>query len=214
MGEKKMDEIIELEKLRLKRKHQVNTYNPPKKKQLSSTSSKVVTRVLVSVIFILISTIYINWSDITKENFKQAVFGTNLSFTTINNWYEKQFGKVLPLDFPSIDTPVNNITNEVGEIKKYQDGVMAKVGKESIVNALNSGIVVFLGEKENYGNVVIVQGIDGVDIWYGNITNVDISLYDYVEKNSLLGSASDDYIYFVIQKDGNYLDYEEYKNQI
>ena len=82
------------------------------------------------------------------------------------------------------------------------------------MNALNSGIVVFIGEKENYGNVVIVQGIDGVDIWYGNITNVNLSLYDYVEKNSILGSSSDDHIYFVIQKDNNYLDYEEYKSQI
>ena len=56
--------------------------------------------------------------------------------------------------------------------------------------------------------------MDGVDIWYGNIENVNFSLYDYIEKNALLGSAKEEIIYFVVQKDGQYLDYEEYKKQI
>ena len=104
-----MNEIIELEKLRLKRKHQCHRLVPTQKKSLSPAWSKLITRLFLSIILLLISTIYINWSNQTKENFQQKVFGTNLSFTTINQWYEKQFGKVLPLDLPSIDTPVNKI---------------------------------------------------------------------------------------------------------
>ena len=37
------------------------------------------------------------------------------------------------------------------------------------------------------GNTVIIQGVDGVDIWYGNLTNVSVKLYDYVEKDKLIG---------------------------
>ena len=91
---------------------------------------------------------------------------------------------------------------------------MASTSKESAIQTLNSGIVVFIGEKEHYNNTIIIQGIDGVDIWYGNVTNVSVNLYDYVEKNTLLGSAMEDHIYFVLQKEGQYLDYEEYKSQI
>ena len=100
------------------------------------------------------------------------------------------------------------------EYQKYHDGIIAYVPKESTVNTLNSGIVVFIGEKENYGPIVIVQGIDGVDVWYGNITNINVSLYDYVEKQSIIGSAIESHIYYVIEKDGMYLNYDEYLSQI
>ena len=109
---------------------------------------------------------------------------------------------------------VNKTPNDIQNVVKYYDGVMAEKESGSVIEALNSGIVVFVGEKENYGNVVIIQGIDGVDVWYGNIDNVNVSLYDYVEKNTILGSAKENHIYFVVQKDGQYLDYEEYKSQI
>ena len=67
-----------------------------------------------------------------------------------------------------------------------------------------------MGEKEGYGNTVIVQGIDGIDIWYGNVTNISISLYDYIDKKSLLGTTKDDVLYLVYKKDGEILNYEEY----
>ncbi len=209
-----MDDRIELEKERLKRKHKQRVNLPTKKKKTNIFQSEAMTRVLIAIIFVLISTIYIYWSEESKEMVKKNLFETSLSFTAINDWYEKEFGKVIPIDLNKGTTPVTKNSNDFLEATPYQNGVSVKVSKDTALNALNSGIVVFIGEKENYGNVVIVQGIDGVDIWYGNITNVNLSLYDYVEKNSILGSSSDDHIYFVIQKDNNYLDYEEYKSQI
>ncbi len=209
-----MDDRIELEKERLKRKHKQRVTLPTKKKKTNIFQSEAMTRVLIAIIFVLISTIYIYWSEESKEMVKKNLFETSLSFTAINDWYEKEFGKVIPIDLNKGTTPVTKNSNDFLEATPYQNGVSVKVSKDTAMNALNSGIVVFIGEKENYGNVVIVQGIDGVDIWYGNITNVNLSLYDYVEKNSILGSSSDDHIYFVIQKDNNYLDYEEYKSQI
>lgn len=212
MGEK-MDEI-ELMKERLKRKHQNFQTTLPQKNKSKAPINQIFTHVLIAVIFVLISTIYIEWSESNKEMYKKHVFETSLSFTNINSWYEKVFGSSLPIDLQNNTISVNNTTMDFNEITKYQDGVSVSVAKDSAITALNSGIVVFIGEKENYGNVVIVQGIDGVDIWYGNITNVNLSLYDYVEKNGILGSANATEIYFVIQKDNNYLDYEEYKSQI
>ena len=79
--------------------------------------------------------------------------------------------------------------------------------------ALQSGIVVFMGQKDNYGSTVIIQGIDGVDIWYTNI-NSSLKLYDYVEKQSLVGEVNGDNITLVCQKDNEYIEYSEYeKNQ-
>ena len=90
------------------------------------------------------------------------------------------------------------------------DGVRIDVDKGTPISLLNGGIVVFIGEKEGYGNTLILQGNDGVDYWYGDITNINVNLYDYLEKDTLIGESLDNYIYLVLQKEGTYISYEEY----
>ena len=79
-----------------------------------------------------------------------------------------------------------------------------------LVPILEEGMVVYIGEKENYGNVVIIEGINGIDIWYGNMENTTVKLYDYVEKNTYLGQTKDNYLYLAYSKEGKFLDYKEY----
>ena len=71
-------------------------------------------------------------------------------------------------------------------------------------------MVIYIGEKENYGNVIIIEGVDGIDIWYGNMETTTTKLYDYVNKNTYLGTTKDNILYLVYQKDGKFLDYKEY----
>ena len=47
-------------------------------------------------------------------------------------------------------------------------------------------------------------------MWYGNLGNINVNLYDYVEKGALLGEVKDTNLYLVYQKDGKYVDYKEY----
>ena len=75
---------------------------------------------------------------------------------------------------------------------------------------MKDGIVVFIGEKENYGNTIVVEQTDGIDVFYGNIDNVNVKLYDYVESGTLLGQAKNNNIFLVFQKEGNNLDYKQY----
>ena len=96
------------------------------------------------------------------------------------------------------------------ESNKYLDGVKLIVEQNYLVPIQESGLVVFTGEKEGYGNIVIIQQIDGVDMWYGNLGNVNVKLYDYVEKGTLLGEVKDTNLYLVCQKDGKDVDYKEY----
>ena len=75
---------------------------------------------------------------------------------------------------------------------------------------LNSGIVVFSGNKDNYGYTTIIEQVDGIDIWYVGVNTNNLKLYDYVEKGSILGEANTNTIYIYYQKDGNFISYEEY----
>ena len=92
--------------------------------------------------------------------------------------------------------------------EEYKEGVKLKL-QNNLVPVSESGIVVFIGEKESFGNVVIIQRVDGIDQWYGGIINTNVKLYDYVEKGTLLGEIND-YLYISFKKNGEVTDYEKY----
>ncbi len=184
-----------------------------KSKKSSNSVSKIFSKVLISVIFFLVSMIYINFNSTNKELFKKYFFEENFNFNYFTNLYNKYFGEILP---PSEDIKddkmVFNETMTYKNIEKYQDGYSLEVEQNELIPILQSGLIVFVGEKENYGNTIIIQGIDGVDIWYSNVNLEGYKLYDYVEKGKVLGSSTDSHINLVFNKNGTYLGYEEYIN--
>ena len=63
---------------------------------------------------------------------------------------------------------------------------------------------------EHYGNTIVVEQVDGVSVWYGNVDVSDVKLYDYVEKGQILGMSRSEDLYLVLMKDGAYLNYQDY----
>ena len=47
-------------------------------------------------------------------------------------------------------------------------------------------------------------------MFYANIEPINLKLYDYIEKGSLLGEAKNNKLYLVFSKDGKYLNYKDY----
>ena len=70
--------------------------------------------------------------------------------------------------------------------------------------------MVFIGEKEEYGKTIVIEGENGTTITYGNIKNTDIKLYEYVAKGKYLGETNGENLYVTILKNGEYLDIETY----
>ena len=168
-------------------------------------------RSLICLSLFLLLSIFCKINPKYKDIIKRNIYETNISFTTIKNFYSKYLGGVSILDNFIIDTkPVFNEHLTYKSSSKYYNGVKLEVSDNYLVPVLESGLVVFIGEKENYGNVIIIQGMDGVDIWYGNMATTSINLYDYIEAGDLLGETSNNYLYLVYSKNGEYLNYEEY----
>lgn len=185
--------------------------NKHSKKKKDSNKSINLTKFLLVIILTLITLIAIKKDVKFKELFYKYIYEDSINFAKINEYYEKIFGSYIPFeDTTNKVTPVFNEKLTYTSSNKYLDGVKLTVEKNYLVPVLQSGLVVYIGEKEGYGNTVIVQGIDGIDIWYGNVTNISISLYDYIDKKSLLGTTKDDVLYLVYKKDGEILNYEEY----
>lgn len=170
----------------------------------------LITRVLLSIILILSVSIFAKISNDNILLINRYFFEDSLKFTKINNWYQNNVGKIIPQVKNESSLVFNSEDLKKNSYVKYLDGVKINVDKTSPISLLMGGIIVFIGEKEGYGNTLILQGNDGIDYWYGGITNLNVNLYDYLETNSLIGEAKDNYLYLVLQKDGKYIDYEEF----
>ena len=168
-----------------------------------------ITKFLITVIVTLVILIIIKSSTGFKNTFYKQVYGTNISFTELKKLYNKYIGDSSILDSVIKDEAVFSEKLTYSKTEKYLDGVNLTVTTNYLVPIEESGIVVFIGEKDGYNNTVIIQRIDGIDEWYGNIENVNVKLYDYVKKGTLLGEANNN-LYLVYKKDGNVLNYEEY----
>ena len=170
----------------------------------------LISRILITIIFVLGSIIYTNINSDNKKLYKKYVLENSLSFTKINNLYNDLFGEI---DFikknKENSKPVfNNISYT--NIENYKNGVKLNVSPNETISVITSGIVVYIGEKEELGNTIIIQGNDGVDIWYSNLTDTNIKVYDYIESGTILGTSNSNEVYLTLLKDGKYMNYEEY----
>ena len=163
------------------------------------------------IVLFLVLAILSKSNPLYKDKIVTNLYEKNISFTKIKNLYTKYLGGIVPLD--KVENNVVQVFNEELEYLNdsiYHDGVKLEVTNNYLVPIIEEGMVVFIGEKEHYGNVIIIEGVNGIDIWYGNMETSSIKLYDYVESGTYLGTTKDNILYLVYSKDGNFLDYKEY----
>ena len=55
----------------------------------------------------------------------------------------------------------------------------------------------------------MVQQSNGIDVTYGNISEVNVKVYDYIEKGKIIGTASNK-LYMTFASEGEFLDYRTY----
>lgn len=168
-------------------------------------------RCLFLIVIFLVLAILSKSSVEFKNYIYKNIYTDNISFSKIKKIYNKYLGGVVPLKKISNDTyPVFKEKLEYNDISKYLDGVKLKVGDNYLVPVINSGLVLYIGQKDGYNNTVIIEGENGVDIWYGNMSNVSLKLYDYVEAGSLLGEVNNNTLYLVYSEDNDFLNVEDY----
>lgn len=171
--------------------------------------TKEIFKILITILLSLVILISIKASSSFKTKFYKNVYETSLSFAKLNSLYTKHFGNIMPAGNINTTKPVFNETLIYQNIEPYLDGASLTVDDEYLVPAITSGVVVYVGQKEGYGNVVIINNSDNVDVWYGNMDNIDIKLYQYVEKGQYIGSVKNK-IYMVFKSNGKKLDYDKY----
>lgn len=168
-----------------------------------------ISKLLVSVLVTLIVLILIKSKPDFKESFYKYTYASNISFAKFNELYKKYLGNTTIFNSSEKTETVFSEKLTYKSISDYKDGAKLEIEDNYMIPIEKSGVVVFIGEKDGYNNTVIVQRIDGVDEWYGNMEKINVKLYDYVKEGSTLGIASKE-MYIVYKKEGNIIDYKEY----
>ena len=188
----------------------LNEYiNDDKGKKFKKKFKSFINRVLISSCLLIICLILIKVSPKAKDFIKTKVFNSAFNFSLVNKYYEKYFGSLNINKSVDSQTVSGQINYEEGE--KYLDGVRVKTLGNNVY-AIESGIVIFNGNKDGYNDTIIIQTSNGYDMWYGNLKNINVNIYDYVNKNDLI-SESNDKLYLVINKDNKFYTYKEYLSE-
>lgn len=181
-----------------------------KNKKSFSIFDRFINKFLITCLLTVICLICLKGNVSFKQFFYNHVVSDNFDFAYFNSLYSKYFGGSIPFsNFFSDTKMVFNESLVYDSLTDYNDGVSLSVGENYLVPILNSGLVVFIGDKEGYGNTVIVEQANGIDVWYSNLNRVNVSLYEYVSSGNIIGEC-DNYLYLVFKKDGNVLDYKKY----
>lgn len=181
-------------------------------KNRRKTLKKLAIKIMICICLFLSGLIILKYDKKHDNKINNYLSSHNINMATLNKLYDKYLGDILPFQ-KNTKKNVSKVFNETIRYKNssiYKDGVKLSVDTSYLTPVIESGVVVFKGNKENYGNTVIIEQVDGVTTWYGNLNNISVDVYDYVTKGEFLGEASDDFIYLVFEKKGKYLDYKDY----
>lgn len=170
-----------------------------------------INRLLITGLITIVSLIFFKKNSTLKQSFYNNFLSFNFDFAFVNDFYKEYFGGVLPFGnfLSSTSTVFSESSLVYSDASSYLDGVSLSVGKDYLVPLLDSGLVVFMGEKDGYGKTVIVQQSNGIDVWYSNLNSFNVNLYEYVSKGEFIGNCNDN-LYLVFKKDGKVLDYTKY----
>ena len=170
-----------------------------------------ISKFCISIILFLLGIILIKKNPSTKQWLDKKIFRESLPFQQLQSVYEKYFGNALSLEkMVSKTEPVFHESFPYEAVEAYQNGAKVKVENHSMIPALESGVVVYIGEKKDLGTTIIIEQVDGVDTYYSHLHTIQRKLYDYVEKGEVLGEAYGNEVYLTFQKKGEYLNYQDY----
>ena len=117
----------------------------------------LIIRILISIVLFLALSIFTRYSNKNLLLFKNHVYDQSFNFSKVSQIYQKLFGQALPAKTATLAS-----SNKISYTKSssYHDGALLE-GVNTIY-PFKSGIVVFIGNKDNYGNTIIIQTVDKV----------------------------------------------------
>lgn len=106
--------------------------------------------------------------------------------------------------------PVSN-ARVISGFSPKQRGIVLETGSTLPVEVVKEGWVTFVGEKEGFGRMVIINHGQGEESWYGRLNEIKVQLYDWVDQGQVIGTTSvpegqeKGILYFALRKDSVFI---------
>ena len=109
-----------------------------------------------------------------RENINEKDRADNQNIQ-IENIESKGFGKILwPVKYGKITSKFGNRNHPILKSVKFHRGVDIAVSIGTPVYSGIKGKVTFAGRKGNYGNLVEIEGNDGIKVRYAHLNSIDV----------------------------------------
>ena len=133
-----------------------------------------------------------NINGLNKKNYKSGIKENVIENINVKNIVDNQevqrnqniqnenignnnFGKILwPVKSGKITSKFGNRNHPVLKSVKFHRGVDIAVSLGTPVYAGIRGIVTFAGKRGNYGNLVEIEGSDGIKVRYAHLNSIDV----------------------------------------
>lgn len=162
-------------------------------------------RAFLSLIILLLISFALK-NNYFYDEIYNMIYSSNIDFSYVKSKTKLLMGNILRRQEKFVSS--NKLIYK--NIEKINNSYKLYTDANYVINNINPGVVIFIGNKETLGYTVIVEGDNGIDYWYSNIENISVNLYDYIDSSAIIGSTISDYLILTLTKDSEYLSYEEY----
>lgn len=161
---------------------------------------------IASLLFITVAIIY-RYPSNDLESVRQVISSTmenELQFALVTDWYEDTFGKpiaFLPSDKKAVNEDALQVSGDyilpvkgkiIEDYATNGAGIIVKTDSDDGAYAIEDGVIIYAGIKEEYGNTVIIQHKDKSETWYGNLDAIDVKVYSQISKGEQIGVLNEE----------------------
>ncbi|MDF2964226.1 MAG: peptidase [Paenibacillus sp.] len=165
------------------------------------------------------------WANKGKA-FVTSALSEPFDFQPVALWYERQFGgapTLLPALNPVKQEEAQKVTADskhyfvpvkgkiIAPFEPSRLGLTLETKADATVAAMDTGLVVYAGSKEDTGYTVIIRHTNGLQSVYGWIEQGKVELNDWIKGGETIGTVSKNnskqsgYLYFAVSKDNRFL---------
>lgn len=168
-------------------------------------------KTLIVIIIFISSLIFIKQNDKNKKLVKKVIYNNSLSFAKIYDLYNKYLKDVIPFKniYKNNTKLVSTNKMSYNDVKKENNGYKFNLN-DSMITSLTNGIVIKVSKNETYKKLITVQLRDETLITYGSLSDINVKLYDYIQKGEILGYSNNNTLYLLIKKNNKYISYDKY----
>lgn len=178
---------------------------------------------VAACLFLSVAIIFQNNSPAFEKarTFVSTQMTEGFEYMQVIKWYEDTLGDplaFLPLSF--LDKKKTELVNTdyalpasgqiVEQFQTNGQRITIETLADNTVVSLQEGLVIFAGQKEGFGRTIIVKNVDNSETWYGNLSQLDITLLSRVAKGERIGLAEKNdtnkgHFYLAVKKDGSFI---------